>query len=253
MKTKIPHRILAGLFGTAIASQGAVVVNVSDADFDPDAGQFGTSDLGTLSRDQNVVDGAGPQTLQYTVSGLTIDDDGSANDSVTITFSASAFDNSNGNTDINSGYNNGINPQGFLALASGWSQDDDILRMDFTNITVDVSGGGFSTAEFLGFTELSVQNGGTGESGDSYTVNGTLYSFDTPGDFSGGNSSDYTVSPSNFLELEGVSFGTVDGGGSYRWLDMDFQFSATAVPEPSSTALLGLGLSSMLRRKRSAA
>jgi hypothetical protein len=251
MKTKIPYLILAGLFGTAMASQAAVIVDVFDADFDPDAGQFGTTSLGTLSRDQNVVDGAGPQTLQYTVSGLTIDDDGTANDSVTITFSASAFDASSGNTNINSGVNNGSG-LGFFAHANGWSEDDDILRMDFTNITVDVSGGGFSAAEFLGFTALTVQNGGNGESGDAYTVNGDLYSFDTLGDFSGAGSTNYAVSPSNSLELEGVSFGTVNGGGSYRWQDMDFQFSATAVPEPSSTALLGLGgLALMLRRKRS--
>ena len=89
MKTKIPHLILAGLFGTAIASQGAVVVNVSDADFDPDAGEFGTSDLGTLVKRPECGGRCGSADPAVHRHGLTIDDDGTANDSVTITFSAS--------------------------------------------------------------------------------------------------------------------------------------------------------------------
>jgi hypothetical protein len=249
MKTKIPHLILAGLFGTAIASQGAVVVNVSDADFDPDAGQFGTTDLGTLSRDQNVVDGAGPQTLQYTVSGLTIDDDGTANDSVQITFTATASGT------INSGFNNAS--QGFFAVGS-WLSAEQWTRMDFTGITVNVSGGGFSAAEFLGFTNLQVQLAGGGETGndgstDEFTINGTTYA-DDAGDFAGGD--DFAIANDDFILLTAVEVATGTGttAGTYRHFDMDFQFSATAVPEPSSTALLGLGgLALMLRRKRSAA
>ncbi len=123
MKTKIPHLILAGLFGTAIASQGAVVVTVSDADFDPNIGAFGTTDLGTFARDQNVVDGPGPQTFQHTVSGLTIDDDGTANDSVQITFTATA------SSTINSGVDN--SNQGFFSVGS-WLGAGQWTRMDFT-------------------------------------------------------------------------------------------------------------------------
>jgi hypothetical protein len=250
MKTKIPHLILAGLFGTAIASQGAVIVTVSDADFDPDAGEFGTSDLGTLVRDINVVDGASPQTLQYTVTGLTIDDDGTANDSVTIAFSASTINS------INSGENN--SSQGFFSDSGSWLGAGDWTRMDFTSISVNVSGGGFSAAEFLGFTELTVQLAGGGETGnngstDEFTINGTTYA-DDAGDFAGG--SDFAIANDDFILLTAVEVATGTGttAGTYRHFDLNYQFSATAVPEPSSTALLGLGgLALMLRRKRSAA
>jgi len=249
MKTKIPHLILAGLFGTAIASQGAVVVNVSDADFDPNIGAFGTTDLGTFARDQNVVDGPGPQTFQHTVSGLTIDDDGTANDSVQITFTATA------SSTINSGVDN--SNQGFFSVGS-WLGAGQWTRMDFTDITVNVSGGGFSAAEFLGFTNLQVQlsNGGeTGDDGstDEFTINGTTYAHDA-GDFAGG--SDFAIANDDFILLTGVEVATGAGttSGTYRHFDLNYQFSATAVPEPSSTALLGLGgLALMLRRKRSAA
>ena len=241
MKTKISHLILAGLFATASASQGAVIVTVSDADFDPNIGQFGTTDLGTFARDQNVVDGAGPQTFQHTVSGLTIDDDGTANDSVQITFTATA------SSTINSGVDN--SNQGFFSVGS-WLGAGQWTRMDFTGITVNVSGGGFSAAEFLGFTELTVQiadgggaGDGLGDPGDSFDVNGTSYSFP----FASG---DIAIANEDFILLE-YTGGTQP---SFRHFDLNYQFSATAVPEPSSTALLGLGgFALMLRRKRSAA
>ena len=240
MKTKIPHLILAGLFGATIASQGAsvVTVDVSDADFDPDAGQFGTVSVGTLVRDQNVVDGAGPQDLILTVSGLTLDDDGTANDSVTITLTATA------SSTINSGYNNAN--QGFFAVGS-WLGSGQWTRMDFTDISVNASSGKIGSAEFLGFTELTVQiaddggaGDGLGDPGDSFDVNGTSYSFP----FASG---DIAIANEDFILLE------YTGGSAptFRHLDMNFSFTAV-VPEPSSSALLGLGaLALALRRRRS--
>lgn len=248
MKNKIPHLILAGLLGSTIASQAAITVGVSDADFDPNAGQFGTVSDGTLVRDANVVDGAGPQTLTYTVSGLTIDSDGIANDSVTISFTATASGN------INSGFNNAS--QGFFAVGS-WLSAGQWTRMDFASISLGLSSGDPSyTASFDGFTELSVQLAGGGETGDDgstdkFTVNGVTYA-DTNGAGEEPISSAIPINNDDFILLTGVETATGTGttGGTYRHLDMNFQF--TVVPEPSSTALLGLGgLALALRRRKS--
>ena len=247
MKNKIPHLILTGLLGSSIASQAAITVSVSDADFDPNAGQFGVASDGTLVRDANVVDGAGPQTLTYTVSGLTIDSDGIANDSVTISFSATASGN------INSGVNN--SNQGFFAVGS-WIDAGEFTRMDFASISLGLSSGATGAAEFLGFTGVSVQlatNGETGDDGstDKFTLNGTTYAH-TPGAGEEAISSNIAINNDDFILLTGVetASGAGTNGGSYRHLDMDFSFSA--VPEPSSTALLGLGgLVLALRRRKS--
>jgi len=212
--------------------QAAVTVSVTDADLDPDAGQFGVASVGTLSKDQNIVDGPGPQDLIYTVSGLTIDQDGTANDSVTITFTGTAVGN------INSGYNNAS--QGFFVSPGSWLSVGQWTQLDFTSMSVDLSSGAQGVGNFEGFTNLQVQNG---EPGDSYEVNGVLYS-DPAG------SQDIAIANENFIRLEGISVsGIGNTGGTYRMFDWNFQFSATVAPEPSTLGLLLVG-SALLSRTR---
>jgi len=237
MKTKIPHLILAAI--AMHTSHAATVITVTDADFDPDAGQFGVSSLGTLTKDANVIDGAGPQDLTFTISGLTIDDTGTADDSVQITFEANAFDGTDTPIDIESGVGN--SSAGWFSAGGVWLRNQRYVTLDYSSMTVNLSGGtdnGFG--DFLGFTNLTVQSW---SAGDEAVLNGTNVEFDS-GDFTDG---EFTLANTQGFRLDTQNIGL---GTDFRAQDWDFELSVTAVPEPSSTALLGLGLSSLLLRRR---
>jgi hypothetical protein len=235
MKAKTTTFLLLALaMQTAYAAK---VITVTDADFDPDAGQFGTSSLGTLTKDSNVVDGPGPQNLTFTISGLTIDNIGSGDDNVQITFVANAFDDTDTPIDIESGANN--SSQGFFSAGGVWLRNQRYVTLEFSSMTVNLSGGmDNGRSAFLGFTNLTVQSWGTG---DEAVINGTNVEFDS-GDFTDGQ---FTLANTQSFRLETQNVGT---GTDFRAQDWDFVF---AVPEPSSTALIGLGgLALALRRRR---
>lgn len=194
----------------------------------------GSVSEGTIAVTTAVVDSVdGPQTLIQTISGLTLDDTGTGDDSVDITFTA---------TDTTGANAIRTNPTvGFLSSGGvRLNQPGEFIQLAYTDMSVNVSGGtdnGFG--EFLGFTQLYI---GTWAVGDEALVNGISKTFD------GGDGSPISVS-GNTLKLEHVLDPDTQG---FRMEEWSFQLSVSAVPEPSSTALLGLGgLAFMLRRKRS--
>ena len=239
---KMNPKILT-LFFAATAMQvshAATMITVTDADLDPDPGDYGTASIGTLTKDANVVDGAGPQNLTFTISGLTIDDTGIGDDNVQITFVANAFDATDTPIDIESGADN--SSQGFFSAGGVWLRNQRYVTLAFSSMTVNLSGGtdnGFG--DFLGFTNITMDSWGTG---DEAVINGDFVEFDS-GDFTDG---EFTLANTQSFQLETQNTGL---GTDFRARDWDFELSVSAVPEPSSTALLVLGgLALALRRRR---
>jgi hypothetical protein len=223
-KNKIPHLILAGLLGTTLASQGVSVL-VSNADYDT-ISQTGSSDLGTLVTTDGIVSfDTSPATLTYNVSGLDINGFGGNNDSVDITMSVTT--KSGGTIWTNA-------PSTFIGDSSAIQNSTEGLRWDFDSMSVNIDGGtGNGISSFDGFTAITLGQWSFGT--DTAIVNGTSYS-------AAAASVSFTAADSIVVDW---------GAGNFRLGTIDFGFTA-AVPEPSSTALLGLGgLALMLRRKRS--
>jgi len=237
-KTKIPHLILTGLFGATIASQGAAtLINVDDANNTTG----GSASLGTLSLSTGVLNNATNATLGYTVTGLDLDGIGGNNDEVDINFLVSS---SSGNITTR-GLVGGTGPEfGTTDGANGsWlNGNNSNLEITFSDISANLNGGtNNGWAEFNGFYELDLSNWTS--AGEEVNINGVLNTFD------GGDTSPFAISGNTLaIDLE------PDGQSTTQIRLRDWSFSFSAVPEPSSTALLGLGgLALMLRRKRSAA
>ena len=247
MKTKIPHLMLACLFGATIASQGAAtLINVDDANNGTVAGGFqsGTPSLGTLSISTQLAASNGSSApMGYTITGLDLDGMGGTNDSVVINFLVTS---SNGTINARP-TGTGSGDLGELATndagnnGSWLNSNNANLEISFTDISANLNGGSNNGwAAFNGFYELNLNSwGGT----DETNINGVFY------DASLGDTTPFAISGDTLaIDLE------PDGASTTQFRLRDWSFSFSAVPEPSSTALLGLGgLALMLRRKRSAA
>ena len=160
---------------------------------------------------------------------LTADFDGDAtNDTLTFGLTATAVAPTDSTLFLNT---NGIAGIGNVFLDVGES----------INYTVSVgevvtSSGDEFAASFDGFTGGAFGNFNVGE---SYNANGEVFTTSTF-DFV---DSEGTLVPSETLLLTGVS-------GSVFTTGFDFGITVEAVPEPSSTAFLGLGALAFLARRR---
>lgn len=203
---------------------------------DADNGVTGTPSTGTLSYPAIVANGNGAttQNVTYTVSGLTIDGTGTADDSVDITFSFS----SGTTTGVY-----GINWQGSVSVGGSWVTNQRTLTLAYDSISVNLSGGTDNGAgTFLVISEYTINSW---NAGDEATLNGASLNYDT-----GDTDAATAFSPG----VNSVALTHVDhvGAGSFRFNSFDFAFEADAVPEPSSTALLGLGGLALILRRRKA-
>jgi hypothetical protein len=202
-----------------------------------DANAFeATVDVGTLGSIIEPADGSTLTTLSYTVSGLTIDDDGVLNDTITLTIAVSAS-----------------------------SSEDNIIWDTNGGGTreFDINGGTFNEAgEGVTFGVISVS--GTSSSGQSYVLNSALYTEVSYRRFSNngadnvdtssivGSSTNIASNTDSVVALNDTYFTTEWVAGSWNLQSVDFTVDVVALPEPNAYALLaGLtGLACVLLRRR---
>ena len=204
----------------------AQALEISFSDIDPDAGSV---NIGTFAADQDLADGATVTSLSYTVSGLTIDADGTEDDQVTVTFSVSAL----GGTNIT------------------W---DDNTEWDF-------NGGAFDGTEGISFGAIGVT--GILSSGDSLAVNSAVYdgfalrrwdgneTITIAGDQTA--SYDYDGAGTSVTLSNDTTFSITHKSGTFWNLDdIGFTVDVAAIPEPDTYALLAgcFGLAWVMLRRR---
>ncbi|MEM6550649.1 MAG: PEP-CTERM sorting domain-containing protein [Planctomycetota bacterium] len=214
----------------------AATVNLTGVDV-RQGGVFGApfGVTGTTASFVTGVDGpAAVASAVITLGGLDLDGDSTANDSVEFTMTwtdtTSPFANArlfNQGADTGFGSLNGLLVE--VAVTPGQTTTDtgDIIVFDgFTGAAIGVGGGGdiTRTADING-TEASV------------SITGAGFSFAT-------TAIDFALTPTVTFDNSG---GT---GGSIVARNYDLQFSTTAIPEPASMALLGLGGMCLFGRRR---
>ena len=229
MKTKLIPLIVTIL--AIPASQAATTFSFSTLRFTQNGSVVGGAESSFIHV-ENTLETNG-QASDVTASYiLTADFDGDTlADTLTFGLTATAFAPTGSNVSVNSSGVTGVaGPGNNFFIGEGQA----------INYTVSVgsvvtsTGAGFA-ASFDGFTGGSI---GSTDEGDSYNANGEVFTgstfdFDSTG----------TLVPSETLLLTGVS-GAVFSSG------VDFGITVEEVPEPSSTALLGLGALGFLVRRR---
>ena len=247
-KTKIPHLILAGLLGTGLAAHAAIVQYTT---FDANGGGTGYKldgvNLGGLGSSVSSAVG-GPTIYSFTlINDL---DGGGINDTLTFDLVYTLYTGS-----TISGGNVTLGPKVALSgLTTHFGQNyvgepdintlqaGDSFSLSIQNINYTDGEGNPDIARFLGFEDMHKFGGGT----EDLLLGTTGYTALSVG------ASGLPVDFGGFVEDLVLTTSITSGSTAQRLRDLQFSFEV--VPEPSSTALLGLGgLALMLRRKRSAA
>ena len=258
MKTKIPHLILAGLFASATALPAVTIVQWGEPGGDTgivSANQAGTVDTTYVAGDS---DNPTVGTNYYNSST-----------DRTPTFNAAA---STGTLVVQ---DRGANADRFqYEGASGitsmlaWEDGLHMLDTTWTGMTLGtfsieaVQRNGFGTGGTVQFLFEDSANQwhisdsfavtSTSEASyDSYSIDSADLSWSLFTPHSGGSATIGAVSTPLFDDFQSVGFYTTATSTSVAAVGVRY-FQVTAVPEPSSTALLGLGgLALALRRRRS--
>ena len=251
MKTKIPHLILAlslSLYAAQSASAADVLIEFGTFDANGTGTSYAIDGSGGQSATLSTTVG-NPTTYSFTLSGADLDL-GGVNDTLTFDlvytlYTGSTFDGS----DVTLGttvaldalqthyYQNYVGDSNTNVLFAGES-----IRLSIQNISYTDGEGDSNIARFLGFEQFS-KFGGSSDGQDlllGTTNYNTIDVLTTNGvvDF-GGYVADDLVLTTNITS----------GSANQRFRDLHFDFEV--VPEPSSTALLGLGgLAFALRRRR---
>ena len=221
MKTKIPHLILAGLFGTAIASQGAIVYTEN---FTPAPGPIDESTSGL-----NYFNGSGDE---YWIGALNRVD-------------------YSGNLTINFDEDRGRGAVVWLD-ASSWVGSAATIAFDVS----DYTGAGSEAPYFQAYYANNLSPGNSAGFDVHQGLGGDLTTNAT------GIATMGTASAKNLITANGTDLTYSFDTGDADWIALVFystgdiasfdNISLSVVPEPSSTALLGLGgLALALRRRRS--
>ena len=254
MKTKITSLITAVILGTALASQAAVTaITLIDDDFSSSIAvsdsRFNKGEIDTDtwrgSADWSVAGGA--LTTAATTGGSThlinsVSSTATWADKVTL-----SFDYSVGAGSTLYFYSTLFTGEAGASMNARTSKTDGTYWANDFNTQ-------WGSAPFIGFAGPEYNLSGGSVSGSSTAnavtsfVGGTSGTFSQTFDISGFGGGDFSIADvSRALAVFTVNAGAPGDGA----ISID-NFKMTAIPEPSSTALLGLGgLALMLRRKRS--
>lgn len=211
-----------------------LVINFSDMD-----AREGTVDVGTLGAITEPADQAAITSLVYTVTGLTIDAVGTADDQITVTIPISAIGPGTNTIDWDTGapefdFNDAV----FRNAGEG-------ISFGAIGVTGVLSGGAPLVVNSAEYTEWSFRRWGNGEvvtvAGD---VTNDTWEQAAP-------ASDPTNVPLNdtFFSLTHVSGGTWNGNDVSFAIDVA---CSTAVPEPSTMTMFGLAIAGLFTRRRRA-
>lgn len=248
METKIPHLILAGILGTSLASQAAITL--IDDDFSSitavEDTRFNKGDIDTDSW---------RGSSDWSVSGGALTSAATAGGSTHLINSVSSTDTSLNEVTLSFDYSVGAGSTLYFysTLFTGEAANTMAARtskIDGTYWANDFSQGWSSFSGFSG-PEYNLSGGSTTtvSTANAVTsfVGGTSGTFSQTYDISGFGGGDFSIADvSNVLAVFTVNADAAGDGA----ISID-NFNMTAVPEPSSTALLGLGgLAFALRRRR---
>lgn len=226
--------------------QAAIIGNFDDLDFDspslPGNGQFDAPAMITV--DTSNLYGGPVGTITFNLQGLNVTGDSSANDTASIVLNVSSVGGDITDTGAN-GSQIGITGNN----ASGLSDPSELLTFSFASGSVTLGDPGVGAAvNFIGFRNVALN--GFGDPSEVAVISGgTLID----GSFTGANQSPFNAGnafgnvPSFTINAGNASdnFGVERIGARIEFLG-----TATAVPEPSSAALLVVGAVGFILRRR---
>ncbi|TWT40687.1 PEP-CTERM sorting domain-containing protein [Botrimarina hoheduenensis] len=177
---------------------------------------------------------ADPLDIQVIYSGLDLDGDSTPNDTVTFTLRVAKFGTDGGALRA---FNQGVDT-GFGNL-----NDVEVSMLSWSGTTTDFG----APIVFDGFTGAAAGMGAGAAFTRNVDINGTTVNLSTTG-----AGFEFPIAALDFLPVPTVRFDNSGGtGGSIVARHYDLQFSASAIPEPSTFVLLGLvacGLAACRRR-----
>ncbi len=250
MKTKITSLVTAGILGTSLASQA--VVALIDDDFSSSTAvvdtRFNKGDIDTdtwrAASDLWTVSG-GALTNAATAGGSTHLINSVSSTDTSLTQVTLSFDYSVGAGTTLYFYSTLFTGEAATSMAARTSKTDGTFwANDFSNQWGSAPFKGFEGPEY-NLTGGSTTSSNTANAVTSF-VGGTSGTFSQTYDISGFGGGDFSIADvSNVLAVFTVNAGAVGDGA----ISID-NFNMTAVPEPSSAALLGLGGFALILRRR---
>lgn len=238
--------LILAVFAVPGSATADIIGNFDGLDFDspnlPGNGQFDAP--ATITADVSGLYGGTTGTITFNLSGLNITGDSTANDTASVVLNVTSVGGNIADTEAG-GSQIGISGSG----AGGLSDPSELLTFSYASGSVTLGDPGTGAAvNFIGFrnvalngfgatSEIAVISGGT-------LIDGSFAATDQSPFNSGnafGNVSSFTIN---------AGTGTDNFAIERIGARIEFLGTATAVPEPSSIALLAFGAAGLVLRRR---
>lgn len=239
--------LILAAFAVPGSAKAGIVGNFDGLDFDspnlPGNGQF--DGPATITADLSSLYGGPTGTITFNLSGLDVTGDSTANDTATVTFDVTAAGGGSIVDTGSTGSQIGITGNG----ANGLSDPSELLTFSYSSGSVTLGDPGTGAAvNFIGLRNVALN--GFGTAGEIAVISGgTLIDGSFPAsDQSPFNSGNAFGNVSSFTINAGTA--TDNFGVERLGARIEFLGTATAVPEPSSLALLAVGAVGCVFRRR---